>query len=91
MGGTRRSRARVVQDKVIQGFEVQCRDAVKAALKDLEAEFNIADMHAQYDVLCVFGKELLLRELQGTAVRILAHEKIKIKERGSIRTKQASS
>ena len=91
MGGTRRSRARVVQDKAIHGFEVQWRDAVKAALKDLEAEFNIADMHAQYDVLCVFGKELLLRELQGTAVRILAHKKRKIKERGSIRTKQASS
>jgi hypothetical protein len=90
MGGTRRSRARVVQDKVIQGFEVQWRDAVKAALKDLEAEFNIADMHAQYDVLCVFGKELLLRELQGKAVRILAHKKRKIKERGSVRTKQAS-
>ena len=31
--------------------------------------------------LCVFGKELLLRELQDKAVRILAHKKRKVKEK----------
>lgn len=79
MDGVRRNRARVVSEQLTQGFEVQWEQSVCAALVDLEQEFAITDMSVQYDSLCRFGRELMLRELQGKAVRILAHKKRKAK------------
>jgi hypothetical protein len=61
--------------RVEQGYDALWLQAVKKAVQSLQSELHIPNALRQYNDFCPVGKELLLRELRGKAVRILAHKK----------------
>lgn len=65
--------------RVVQGHEMQWKQTVRKAVQSLQEDLRVGDALQQFNEFGRVGRELLLRELRGKAVRILAHKKRKDK------------